>query len=277
MSPNAEFFRKLIWIRRSTILPGEGKISADRWNAALYDQKHSFVFEYGRDLLSLLNPQPGERILDLGCGTGRLTKAIADTGALVVGIDNSPSMIAAARGEYPHLEFFEADAGSFSFPSLFDAIFSNAVLHWILEAELVVQCVSRSLKPGGRFVAEFGGKGNVAGIAKALRETLREYAQADESPWWYYPTIGEYATLLEKHGLEVTFATLFDRLTKLEDGAAGLRNWIEMFRGEVLSSIEAEAKERILTDVESKLRGALFRDGSWYADYRRLRIAAFKT
>ena len=248
-----------------------------QWDPALYDQKHSFVFEYGRSLVALLDPKPGERILDLGCGTGQLTKAIADAGAEVVGIDSSANMIGTARAQYPGLAFEQADAADFSFPYSFDAIFSNAVLHWILDAESVVRCVARSLQTGGRFVAEFGGKGNVAEIANALRITLREYGHEDERPWWYYPTIAQYATLLEKHGLETTFATLQDRLTKLEDGPAGLRNWIEMFKGELLSEIGADRKDQILTGVEKKLRSTLFRDGSWHADYRRLRIVAFKS
>ncbi len=248
-----------------------------QWDPALYDQKHSFVFEYGHSLVALLDPRPGERILDLGCGTGRLTKAIADAGAEVVGIDNSANMIGTARTQYPGVIFEQADAGNFSFPDSFDAIFSNAVLHWILDAESVVQCVARSLRTGGRFVAEFGGKGNVAGIANALRATLREYGHGHERAWWYYPTISEYAALLEKNGLEVTFATLHDRLTKLEDGPAGLRNWIEMFKGELFTDLSVDKKDKILTALETKLRPALFRDGSWHADYRRLRIVAFKS
>ena len=249
----------------------------DRWNATLYDQKHAFVAEYGRDLVALLAPQAGELILDLGCGTGRLTKTIAGSGASVVGIDNSPSMIAAARKEYPNLEFLEADARSFSFPYSFDAIFSNAALHWILDAESVVRCVSSSLKMGGRFVAEFGGKGNVFSIINALREQLRVAGRADETPWWYYPSVAEYAMLLERHRLEVKFAVFFDRPTKLEEGEAGMRNWIEMFRGELFREIEPGLKNQILSGVEDKLRGTLFRDGNWYADYRRLRIVAVKS
>jgi trans-aconitate methyltransferase len=251
-------------------------LSNDQWNAQLYDQKHAFVSEYGRELMALLNPRAGETILDLGCGTGRLTKAIAGCGAQVVGIDNSPSMIAAARAEYPELEFTEVDAKSFSFPYSFDAIFSNAALHWILDAESVVRRVSSSLKTGGRLVAEFGGKGNVMSIASALRATLREHDRADERPWWYYPSVAEYATLLERHQLEVTFAVLFDRPTKLEEGEAGMRNWIEMFKGELFRDIELDLKERILNRVEDRLRNTLFRDGSWYADYKRLRIVAVK-
>jgi trans-aconitate methyltransferase len=247
-----------------------------QWDPALYDQKHSFVFEYGRSLVALLDPQPGERILDLGCGTGQLSRAIADAGAEVLGIDSSASMIETARAQYPDLAFEQADAADFSLPNCRDAIFSNAVLHWILDAQSVVRCVSRALRTGGRFVAEFGGKGNIAQIANALRTTLREYGIGDENPWWYYPAIAEYASLLELHGLEVIFATLQNRPTKLADDETGLRNWIEMFKGELFKDMSAGRKDQILSEVERKLRSTLFRDGSWYADYRRLRIVAIK-
>ncbi len=214
-------------------------------------------------------------ILDLGCGTGKLTKAIADAGAQVVGIDNSPAMVETARAQYPELEFFLADATSFSFPHLFDAVFSNAVLHWVMNPDEAVKRIVAALRPGGRFVAEFGGKGNVAGIAGTLRAELRQLG-LEYPPWWYYPTIGEYAGLLERHGLEVQFATLFNRLTKLEEGPAGLRNWIEMFRGEILKELTPALKEQVLASVEDKLRDGLFKDGSWYADYRRIRVVAVK-
>src|SRR5215831_1542093 len=119
---------------------------ADRWNPSLYDQKHAFVSEYGRDLISLLNPQPGERILDLGCGTGKLTKAIFDAGARVVGIDNSPAMIETAQAQYPELEFLLADATSFAFPDSFDGVFSNAVLHWVMKPAEAVRRIAEALR-----------------------------------------------------------------------------------------------------------------------------------
>ena len=119
----------------------------NNWDTSLYDQKHAFVFEYGKGLIPLLQPQPGELILDLGCGTGHLTHAIAESGAHVIGIDSSASMIETAQSTYPHLEFLVADARDFSFASPFDAIFSNATLHWIIEAEQVARCIAASLKP----------------------------------------------------------------------------------------------------------------------------------
>src|SRR5581483_11020467 len=144
------------------------------WNPALYDQKHAFVFEYGQDLLALLQPQANELILDLGCGTGHLTNQIVQSGARVIGLDNSPSMLATARQNYPQLEFHLADAAEFSLPEQFDAVFSNAVLHWVTRAEAAVTCIACALKPQGRFVAEFGGKGNVRHIVTAAQSVLYE-------------------------------------------------------------------------------------------------------
>lgn len=245
-------------------------MTADHWDPSLYDRKHAFVFEYGEDLLSLLNPRPGERILDVGCGTGHLTNKIAASGAKVVGLDNSPNMIETARGEYPDIEFILADATNFSFPTPFDAVFSNAALHWITEAEAVVECISKSLKRGGRFVAEFGGKGNVAHIIRAVREALREL-DVETSHGWYFPSVAEYTTLLEKHGLAVSLATLFDRPTKLE-GEGGLKNWIRMFGATMFRDVPDALKPQVLGSVEDRLRDTLYISGVWYADYRRLRI-----
>src|SRR5947209_4560821 len=183
----------------------------NNWNTALYDQKHAFVFEYGKGLIPVLEPQPGELILDLGCGTGHLTKVIAESGARVIGIDSSTSMIETARAAYPDLEFLIADARDFSFPFQFDAIFSNATLHWIAEAEHVVRRIKESLKTRGRFVAEFGGRGNVATITTAVKQSFLELANIEVDFGWYFPSIGEYASLLEKHGLVVQSALLFER------------------------------------------------------------------
>lgn len=248
---------------------------SQRWDAALYDQKHSFVFQRAQDLLELLAPQPGERILDLGCGTGHLTQQIAACGAQVVGLDHSPQMIAAARTQFPELEFLVADARHFSFAEPFDAIFSNAVLHWIHEADAVIDCIARALRPGGRFVAEFGGHGNVARFLAAFQSSIGEVTGAVVAHPWYYPSIAAYSGLLEARGLEVRFATLFDRMTPL-DGPAGLRNWIEMFATRMLVGLEAVERETVIKRTEEKLRGVLCVDGEWRMDYRRLRVVAVK-
>ncbi len=138
------------------------------WSTALYESKHAFVWQHGETLLELLAAQAGERILDLGCGTGQLTQKIAMSGADVRGIDYAPAMIEKARENYPHLQFAIADARSFQVDQPLDAVFSNAVLHWITEPDSAIHCIRQALKPGGRFVAEFGGKGNVKAIVEAL-------------------------------------------------------------------------------------------------------------
>ena len=162
-------------------------------------------------------------------------------------------MIAQARSAYPHLRFEPGDARDFSVSEPFDAVFSNAALHWIPEAGPVVACVHRALKPGGRFVAEFGGQGNVRLIEAALREALRELlGELYVSPW-YFPSIAQYAEVLKQAGLEVTHATLFDRPTPLE-GDVGLRNWLVMFAGSTLAHVPPQRKEEFLQRLEETLR-----------------------
>jgi len=248
------------------------------WDAKLYDDKHSFVWEKGKGVVELLAPKPGERILDLGCGTGHLTAEIAASGAHTVGIDQSAEMIAPARRQFPSLRFEVCDAREIPFTNEFDAVFSNAALHWIPEAEKVIRGVAGALKPNGRFVAEMGGKGNirrlVEAIAVACREAGLDRTVANEA--WYYPSIGEYAGLLEKHGLEVRQAALFDRPTRLEDGEKGLEAWLRMFRRVILDRLPAAGQEVFLREVERQARPSLFKDGTWELDYRRLRIVAWK-
>lgn len=244
------------------------------WNAELYDSKHSFVWERGADLIELLKPAAGERILDLGCGTGHLAAKIAESGAQVTGIDSSPEMIREAQENYPASEFHIADARDFSFEEPFDAVFSNAALHWIKEAERVVKCIGKALKPGGRFVAEFGGKGNVENLVNAFHHSLEKMGCKNSPNPWYFPSVGEYSSLLERHGLEVTFAILFDRPTPLEDAGSGMRNWIKMFAGSFLAAVPLERREEFIQNAEHLLHPKLFRDGGWIADYRRLRVIA---
>ena len=248
------------------------------WDAKLYDAKHDFVWKYGSDVVSLLDPRAGERILDLGCGTGHLTAQIAESGAHVTGVDRSAEMVASARLKYPNLKFEISDARNLTFRDEFDAVFSNATLHWIHEPELVLQGVWRALRPGGRFVAELGGKGNIRVMQDAFDVALGELglAKAGEVQPWYYPSVSEYSTLAENNGLEVRLITLFDRPTGLADGAAGMRNWINMFGADYLAKAGAARREEFLGRVEEILRPKLFRDGQWWADYRRLRLAAYK-
>ena len=248
------------------------------WNTALYDGKNAFVWKHGRGVVELLAPQPGERILDLGCGTGHLTNQIASAGADVIGLDKSQSMIEEARRLYPALRFEIADATDFHFDQPFDAIFSNAAIHWMKDQPAVARCIWEALKSGGRFVAEFGGKGNIHAIRTALADAVEAAGETiNAEPFArYYPSIGEYATLLEAQGFRVTFATHFDRPTKLDEGEKGLRNWLVTFADNVIESLPESKREDVISEVERELKPALFREGSWFADYRRIRIVAVK-
>jgi trans-aconitate methyltransferase len=242
--------------------------SSPQWDPERYESRFSFVWNRGAGLLDLLDPKPGERILDLGCGTGQLTYQIAERGASVIGLDSAPAMIAQARMNYPVLRFMLADGSDFTLPERVDAVFSNAALHWMTKPAEVADCIRRALRPGGRFVAEFGGKGNVASIVEAV---LAEVPDA-RIPW-YYPSLGEYATLLELHGFRVTQAYHFDRPTPLE-GERGMEDWLEMFGGALLAGVPALARNALVARIVERLRPTLFRDGVWFADYVRLRIVA---
>ncbi len=250
----------------------------NQWNAAQYDAKHAFVYEKAKGLVDLLAPKAGERILDLGCGTGALTAEIADRGADVLGVDGSEEMVLRAREKFPAVKFEVLDARQLRFTAEFDAVFSNAVLHWIPEAEQVVAGVAQALKPGGRFVAEFGGKGNIQRLVEGFHRAFSALGMREPegvSPW-FYPSVAEYAGLLERHGLEVREASLFERPTVLGEGARGLENWIRVFRQTLIEKMGEENGQQWIREVARQCRAELFRDGSWELDYRRLRIAAWK-
>lgn len=252
--------------------------STNRWDTTLYEEQHSYVWKYGADLVELLAPQPGERILDLGAGTGHLTAKIAAAGAEVTGLDADSNMVEQARHNYPDLEFVLGDGTNFSFPDPFDAVFSNATLHWIRRAADAVACMASCLKPGGRLVAEFGGKGNIESIISAIdaaREAIGLAPRPELNPW-YFPSIGEYAALLEQHGISVTYANLFYRPTPLDGDQNGLRNWITMFATSLLVDVSADQHPEVLRHIEDQLRPNWHREGNWIADYRRLRIVAIK-
>ena len=252
-------------------------MASAKWDAGLYDSKHSFIWEKGRDLIEWLSPRPGQRILDLGCGTGQLSSEIAAAAASVVGVDSSADMVQEARRKFPDLRFEVCDARSLPFLQEFDAVFSNAALHWIPQAAQVIEGVSRALKPGGRFIAEFGGKGNVQDVIAALEQGLTYFKiPAEGVNPWYYPGIAEYSALLEHYGLETRQALLFDRPTKLEDGELGFANWIEMFCESYVRRVPGAKRADYLRAVEAAARPSLWKTDHWELDYRRLRLAAWK-
>ena len=166
------------------------------WDPERYDEDHSFVWRYAKKILQLLDPQPNERVLDLGCGTGHLTAEIAKAGASVVGIDQSSEMVSKAKSNYPDLDFEMADARCLPFKSDFDAVFSNAVLHWVRPPQKVVESVYTAAKPGGRFVAEFGAFGNINSILRALSTALNEQGVTEAESKFFYPRVASYKALL---------------------------------------------------------------------------------
>ena len=244
------------------------------WDPELYEARHSFVWQFGEGVVDVLAPKAGERILDLGCGTGQLTNKIAESGAQVVGLDASAEMIGQARQNYPQLQFVLKDAAKMDFEEQFDAVFSNAALHWMLDAEAVAHAVAHALRTGGRFVAEMGGKGNIARVETAMHTILGRRGITPERRTWY-PSIGEYAGLLERAGLEARTALLFDRPTPLE-GEFGMENWLRQFKWYCFDALAENQKMEALQEIIELLRPGLYAEEGWRVDYRRLRIVAVK-
>ena len=253
--------------------------SETHWDSRLYDESFAIITQLGAGVVEMLAPRPGERIVDLGCGTGALTAQIAAAGAEVLGIDASAAMIARAKELYPRLRFEVARGENFAVETPVNAVFSNAALHWMSPPEVVATSVARALEPGGRFVAEMGGIGNIATIVAAMYQALAEEGIPREqvrNPW-YFPSIGEYASLLERAGFEVRFVQLFDRPTPLDDCPNGIADWLRMFGGDLLAPVPAERRTTVQERVNELTRPRLERDGRWIADYRRLRFVAVKS
>ncbi|MET0288116.1 MAG: methyltransferase domain-containing protein [Pseudoxanthomonas sp.] len=253
-------------VHHATVIP----VAGQHWHATGYATDAGFVPALGAPVAELLAAQPGERILDLGCGDGVLTAQLQARGATLVGVDASPDLVAAAivRG----VDARVADGHALAFNAEFDAVFSNAALHWMREPDAVLDGVRRALKPGGRFVAEFGGHGNVAAIVTALRAALRAHHAGEPEFVWFFPTAEAYSQRLQAHGFSVETIALIPRPTPLP---TGLRGWLRTFAGPFLSGVDQATRSRVLADTETLLRPALCDTmGRWSADYVRLRLVA---
>jgi trans-aconitate methyltransferase len=246
--------------------------SVQTWDPATYARNARFVSDLGSPVVELLAPQPGERILDLGCGDGALTRKLVDLGCEVVAVDSSAPQIEAARKL--GLDARVMDAEALPFQEEFDAVFSNAVLHWIKRADPMIAAVYRSLKPGGRFVAECGGHGCVQ-IRTALVAALdRRGMEGEARVPWYFPTPGDYATRLERAGFRVDSIALIPRPTPLPGDITG---WLETFAQNFLQGLSGGEQAEYLREVRAALEPQLRdRTGTWVADYVRLRFAATK-
>ena len=251
---------------------------SSRWSPADYASNAGFVPALGSAALELLDPQPGEMILDLGCGDGVLTEKIMAGGSRVIGLDASQEMVEAARAR--GVDAFVADAQALDLDGQalrfgqFDAAFSNAALHWMLDPDAVAGGVFTVLRPGGRFVGEMGGAGNIAALRAGIRDELTErgYPVPAEDPQWY-PSVEEFVRLYACHGFTQIHAFLLARPTVLPAGVAG---WVKTFRSGWLdvAAVPAEARDEVAAAIEARLQPTLQQpDGSWIADYVRLRFS----
>ena len=243
------------------------------WDPNTYAKNARFVSDLGAPVLELLSPQPGERILDLGCGDGALTKKLADLGCTVVGVDSSAPQVEAARRL--GLEAHVLNGEDLPYLEEFDAVFSNAVLHWIKRADAMIEGVYRSLRPGGRFVAECGGHGCISKIRVALVQALdRRGVDGESRVPWYFPTPGDYATRLEHAGFRVNSIALIPRPTPLPGDIIG---YLETFGQSFLAGLSGQARAGYLEEVRAMLEPQLLNsDRVWVADYIRLRFSATK-
>jgi trans-aconitate methyltransferase len=249
--------------------------SSQSWNAADYAANAHFVPALGQPVLDLLQPRPGERILDLGCGDGILTEKLVALGAKVVGIDSSPDMIAAAHSR--GIDARLMDAKSLTFENEFDAVFSNAALHWVKDdPDAPIAGALRALVPGGRFVGELGGHGCVSAITVALMATLerRGVQNAASLIPWYFPTVDEYEVRLRRAGFVPQTVQLIPRPTPLP---TGMRGWLETFANPFCAALAPSERNDFLDEVTARLQPVLCdSQGHWTADYMRLRFAAIK-
>ncbi|MFO1352047.1 MAG: methyltransferase domain-containing protein [Gammaproteobacteria bacterium] len=245
--------------------------SAQTWLAERYARNSRFVADLGMPVVELLAPQAGERILDLGCGDGALTRKLVDLGAQVVGVDSAPDLLAAAQTL--GLDVRLMDGQALSFDHEFDAVFSNAAIHWMREPDQVIAGVKRALKPGGRFVGEFGGHGNVAAIIVALIAVLaRRGVDGVSRIPWYFPTAAEYRERLEAQGFQVESIQIIPRPTPLP---TGLRAWLDTFAENFVRPLAENERGAALDEVVELLRPMLCDTrGNWTADYVRLRFSA---
>lgn len=240
------------------------------WDARQYNNVADFVAKLGEPLIDLLGPKASDHILDIGCGDGSLSAKLMPLCENLIGIDASKQMVEAASAK--GITAFVQDAHHLAYEREFDAVFSNAALHWMTEPQKVIDNIHKALKPKGIFVAELGGFGNADAIVKALTDELKREKIAFVNPW-YFPTVDAYRSLLSAGGFNVSYITLFDRLTPLK---GHIQDWIQTFGQSFLNNTTGAQQQRILDRVAHTVKDTLLVDGIWHVDYVRLRLKAFK-
>ncbi|WP_192810135.1 class I SAM-dependent methyltransferase [Actinomadura rudentiformis] len=247
------------------------------WAVTTYDSAFGYVSAHGAPLVDLLDPQPGERVIDLGCGAGTFSAEIAERGADVLGIDGSLDMVAQATAHYPGLSFAVGDAHNFTTSESFDAVASNAALHWMTrDPDAVIASVHAALRPGGRFVAEMGGAGNCAELIAAMQTAWRVFGLGEPELPWYFPSPAEYTNRLEEGGFTVRLLEYADRPTRMTEGPNGAADWVRTYAASAMADVPPELVEPLLGRINDLAAPALRRESGWVADYVRLRFAAVR-
>ncbi|HHH53238.1 MAG TPA: class I SAM-dependent methyltransferase [Bacteroidetes bacterium] len=247
--------------------------NTNQWNADKYKKHADFVSNLAFPVIELLNPQANEKILDLGCGDGTLAVEIEKFNAKVIAVDLSESMVQKTKEK--GIDTFVMSATDLTFENEFDAIFSNAVLHWVKEDAIAIKKISKSLKANGRFIAEFGGYGNIKFLTDAIEEVFNKYQEfGNFNNPWNFPKDNDYKQLLENNGFKVEYIELIPRPTKIDD----ISNWLDIFANGIISHLTNEQQVQFKQEVREILKPKIYseKDG-WVADYVRLRLKAYKT
>lgn len=246
------------------------------WNVSNYKDNFSFVPAYGEAVMDLLTKPKGSYVVDLGCGNGTLTQKLFDRGYRVMGIDDSSQMVVQAKTDYPNIEFMTGNALDFTLAHKADALFSNAVFHWIDEQnqQKMLCNIFNQLNENGELVCEFGGFGCAEHVHSTLEKCFLERG-LEYKRVFYFPTIGQYAPMLEKAGFRIEYAALFDRPT-VQKGANGLADWIKMFVKKPFEGMDETMKDEMIGDAVNRLKNSLYIDGEWIVDYVRIRFRAVK-
>ncbi len=244
----------------------------NKWNPTIYNKHTAFVSQMAFSVVDLLDPKKGERVLDVGCGEGTLAIEIEKRGAKVIGVDTSKEMIEQSKAK--GIEAYVCSATDLPYDKEFDAVFSNAVLHWVKDAKSVVQNIAKVLKNGGHFVCEFGGEGNVYYVVSAMQEVFEKHPEFGEfnNPW-YFPSVEEYRRVLELEGFRVEYIENIPRPTPMDD----IANWLDIFANGVTKHLTKEQFEVFKKECREILKESIYsQEEGWVLDYRRLRVRAVK-